>query len=58
MDKNTEQQMEKRANDFLQAMKNAIKRMSPNPNIKHDVHLVDTQGFDTKAKIHVEDDES
>ena len=55
-DKKVEKEMEERVENFLGALKDPTKRLTPDPNVKHDVHMVDVEGFDPTAKIHVEDE--
>jgi len=51
-----EQEMGKRVESFQEAMKEPTKRLTPDPNVKHDARMVDTQGFNPKARFHVDDD--
>ncbi len=50
-----ETQMLERIENFQKAMKDPTKRLTPNPEVKHDVHQVSTLGFNPHAQIHVED---
>ena len=54
----TDYEMGKRIENFQKAMKNPTKRVTPNPDVKHDVHNVDTQGFNPDAKITVDDEDT
>lgn len=51
-----EQEMGIRVKNFQEALKNPTKRLSSDPDVKHDAHLVDTQGFQTTVRITVDDD--
>jgi len=55
-DPEVEREMEERIENFQKAMKDPTKRLTPDPNVKHDVHNVDTQGFSPNAKITVDDE--
>jgi hypothetical protein len=57
LDQDTLSEMEKRVANFLGALKNPTKRLTPDTEREHVVHMVDNEGFIPSAKIHVEDED-